>query len=105
MLKFLVIENDDSIRMNLTTSLKKDFACQILEAENGQVGSKLLDEFTPDLIFLNTSIPIMNSIEPMEIIRANSILKNIPVITMTATNDKKVVGSLAAMGISNYLFK
>lgn len=105
MLKFLVIENDDSIRMNLTTSLKKDFDCQILETEDGQVISKLLDEFTPDLIFMNSSIPIINSIEPEEIIRTNSILKNIPVITMTSTNDKKVVGNLAAMGISNYLFK
>jgi two-component system, cell cycle response regulator len=105
MLKFLIIEDDESIRMILRTLLKRNFTCQIIEAENGQIGLKLLEENIPDVILMDISMPVMDGMETLAKIRTNPIFKKIPVIVITANSDKKAVGNLAVMGISDYLLK
>ncbi|MFA5806477.1 MAG: response regulator [Melioribacteraceae bacterium] len=99
MLKFLIIDDDKSNRHLINHMLKKNFECNILEAENGQVGLNLLINNIPD------SMPVMDGLKMLEIIRANQILKNIPVIVITALSDGQVVSNLAEKGICDYLLK
>lgn len=105
MLKFLVIDDDEGIRAILKTLLKRNFACQVQEAENGQVGLAVLKEYIPDLIFLDVSMPVLDGIGTLEIMHNNPILQKIPVVIVTAINERKVVGSLVALGVSDYLLK
>jgi two-component system cell cycle response regulator len=103
--KFLIIEDDLSTRYLLKRLLTKNFDCEVIEAENGAVGLELLQNNAPDLILLDVSMPVMDGIETLELIRANQIFKHIPVIVITAMNDSKVVGTLAQKGITDYLLK
>jgi CheY-like chemotaxis protein len=105
MLKFLLIEDDESIRTILKTLLKRNFTCAVIEAENGKMGLQALHDNLPDLIFLDISMPVMDGAETLSIIRSNAIFKNIPVMIITAMNDKKLVGELATLGISDYMLK
>ena len=85
--------------------LKKNFECDILEAENGEIGLHLLIDNIPDLILLDISMPVMDGFKTLEIIRANQIFKKIPVIVITALSDGKVVSNLAKKGICDYILK
>ncbi|MEW6701654.1 MAG: response regulator, partial [Bacteroidota bacterium] len=105
MLKFLVIEDDASIRELLKRLLKKKFECAVFEAENGQAGLQVLEQTVPNFVLLDITMPVMDGIETLEKIRANHKFKKIPVMVLTAMSDKKVVGNLAKLGISDYLLK
>ena len=105
MLKILIIEDDESTRFLLKRILKKRYTCAVIEAENGEIGLNALQEYLPDLVLLDLTMPVMDGVETLGIIRANPIFKNIPVLVITALNEKKLVGSLAEKGISDYILK
>lgn len=101
----MIIEDDINIRHILNRLLKKNFECEVVEAENGEIGLSLLSSSTPDLILLDLSMPVMDGFQVLERIRANSNIKDIPVIVCTALSNGKIVSKLAELGISDYLLK
>ena len=105
MLRFLIIEDDKIIRSIFKTLIKKKFQCTIFEADNGQTGLKILQDKLPDIVFLDISMPVMNGIETLNIIRSNPSFKYIPVIMLTAISDKNIVNAFVEKGISDYLLK
>lgn len=105
MLNFLIIEDDRNNRFLLNHMLKKNFECEVMEAENGQIGLNILIDKMPDLILLDISMPVMDGYKTLEIIRTNQVLKNIPVLVITALGDSKVVSNLAEKGICDFLLK
>ncbi|MFA7227883.1 MAG: response regulator [Melioribacteraceae bacterium] len=103
--KFLIIEDDPSIRQLLRILLKKNFDWDILEAANGAVGLEILKNDIPDIILLDVSMPVMDGIETLERIRSSEIFNRIPVIIITAISDGQIVSSFAQKGITDYLLK
>lgn len=105
MIKFLIIEDDESARILLRTILKKNFACSILEADNGEKALGILKVDTPTIILLDVSMPIMDGNELLAILRSNPLYKKIPVVIISALSDKETAGSLIEKGICDYLLK
>lgn len=105
MLKILIIEDDDGIRMLLKNLLKRRFICAVLEAVNGKIALQVLQENIPDLILLDIAMPVMDGVETLYKIREQNIFKNTPVIMITAYGDKEIVATLADKGISDYILK
>ncbi len=105
MIKFLIIEDDESSRLLVKAVLKKNFACTILEAENGEVALNLLKTEIPSIMLLDISMPVMDGKEFLGIIRSNPLYRNIPVIVITALSDKNTAGLLMEKGICDYLLK
>jgi len=105
LLRFLIIEDDEAIRTILRTLIKRKFECEVLEAENGKVAIELMLKSIPDLILSDISMPVMDGLETLKNIRSNAMLKNIPVMIITAHSDKKTFESIAEIGITDYLVK
>ncbi len=105
MLKVLIVDDDEGQRIILSRLLKRRMSCEIFQAENGLEGLKQLEKESPDVIFLDVSMPVMNGEETLEAIRSEPSTAKIPVIILTALNDKKSVGKLIEKGISDYLLK
>lgn len=105
MLKFLVIDDDEPIRVLLKHTLKKNFPCLVLEASNGEEGVQVAQNALPNLILLDIMMPVMDGREALQRMRENSLLRKTPILIMTATNDKEVVGTLVKLGISDYILK
>lgn len=105
MYKFLIIDDDDTVRKYLRFSLKKIYSCNIFEADNGKQGIELLNAESPNLVFLDISMPGMNGIQTLEKIRHESKYADVPVIVLTANSHKEIVSELLMLGISNYLLK
>ncbi|MCX7875724.1 MAG: response regulator [Melioribacteraceae bacterium] len=105
MLKFLIVDDDQSIRELLKIILKKNYACNILEAENGEKALEILKTESPNIVFLDLSMPVLDGKEALIQIRNNVITKNIPVIIITALNEKEIISDLVEKGICDYILK
>ncbi|MBX3006665.1 MAG: response regulator [Melioribacteraceae bacterium] len=105
MLKFLVIDDDENVRMVLRTLLKRRFPCSIFEASNGELGLNAINEHHPDLVFMDITMPVMDGITTLSRIRTNPVTQKLPVMMITALNDKNVIATLLSLGISDYILK
>lgn len=105
MLKFLIVDDDESIRELLKIILKKNYACNVIEAENGEKAIEILKTESPTIIFLDLSMPVLDGKETLQQIRSNIITKNIPVIIVTALNEKEMISDLVEKGICDFILK
>lgn len=101
----LIIEDDSSIRAVLKRIMSKKFGFNIYQAGDGAEGLKVLQETNPDLVLLDISMPLMNGLEFLQIIRHESKFKEIPVFILSAINDRELIKQLIELGVNDYILK
>lgn len=74
-------------------------------ASNGEEGLLKASDNRPDLILLDTNMPVMNGHEMLERLRKNPDLKDIPVIMCTALCEAQDIAVANSYGISDYVTK
>jgi CheY-like chemotaxis protein len=81
--------------------------CQydVITANNGKEGLEKAVSEKPDLILLDTNMPIMNGHEMLERMRNDQEIKDTPVIMVTALCDAKDIDTASSFGISDYVTK
>ncbi len=79
--------------------------CEVITAYNGKDGLEKAVNEKPDLILLDTNMPIMSGPEMLEHLKKDPDLKNIPVIMVTALCDAKDIAKVSAYGIADYVTK
>ncbi len=104
-LRALVIDDKRSVRLFLSNLLVKRFRAEVSEAENGLVGLMKIIECPPDLVFIDLSMPVMNGVEVVESLREDPKFRNLPVIVLTASDDRTKVKRLAELGVLDYILK
>lgn len=78
---------------------------EVVTASDGKEGLEKAVSEKPDLILLDTNMPVMNGHEMLEHLRNNPELKNIPVIMLTALCEPQDIASASAHGIADYVTK
>jgi CheY-like chemotaxis protein len=78
---------------------------KVTTANNGKDALEKASQEKPDLILLDTNMPVMNGYEMLERMRKDSVLKGTPVIMVTALCDAKDVDKASSFGISDYVTK
>ena len=107
-LKILLIEDDmiEVMKLNRTIStLKLDH--KIIEANNGEEALKLLEQKDnlPDIILLDLNMPKINGIEFLGILKNDSVLKYIPTIILSTSNNQKDLLECYKTGVAGYVIK
>ena len=102
--KVLVIDNHPDTLDIIGLTLRRQ-GYQVFTADSGDVGLKVAQRESPDLILLDIMMPIMDGLEVCRRIRANAALKMVPVIMFTAMSrpEDKLAGFAA--GADDYLSK
>ncbi len=103
--KALIIEDDATVRGYLKRIIQLKFSFNIAEAENGSEGLEALQKSKPDIIFLDISMPVMNGIEFLQKIKVEPEFSSIPILVITAHNDKDSIQKMIELGISDYILK
>jgi len=82
-------------------------AHQIIEAHNGESALTILNEKRnlPDIILLDLNMPKLNGIEFLTILKNDDLLKYIPTIILTTSNNYKDVKECYKIGIAGYILK
>ena len=102
--RVLVVEDEPAQREVLAYNLEAEgFA--VSRAENGEEALVLVEEVAPDAIVLDWMMPNMSGPELMRRLRKNTVMKDIPIIMLTARGElmDKVVG--LELGADDYLTK
>jgi len=78
---------------------------EIITAANGKEGLEKAANEKPDLVLLDTNMPIMDGHEMLERMRKDPVLKDTPVIMVTALCEAQDVAVASSFGISDYVTK
>ena len=103
-LKILTVDDSKTIRMIVKKAFKP-YDCQLSEAENGVEGLSAAGRDKPDLIILDITMPVMTGTEMLEKLKADPLLRDVPVIMLTAESGKENVMKIVKMGIQDYMVK
>ncbi len=107
-LNILLIEDDSIEIMKLNRallSLKMNH--KIIEAHDGEDALNILinKKKYPDIILLDLNMPKINGVEFLSILKKNVLLKFIPIIILTTSNNKKDILECYNIGVSGYIIK
>ncbi|NER12774.1 response regulator [Leptobacterium flavescens] len=107
-LQILLIEDDmiEVMKFNRVIS-GLDFRHKIVEARNGEEALELLEkkDKLPDIILLDLNMPKMNGIEFLRILKNDEVLKFIPTIILTTSNNRADILECFKIGIAGYVIK
>jgi PAS domain S-box-containing protein len=100
----VLIVNDEPDQLTLMSSLLRKAGYSVLTAEDGAEGLSLARRERPDLVISDVSMPRMNGLEFCRQIRADSELKTVPILLISALqkDTESVVTGLRA-GADDYL--
>ncbi|MCX8085003.1 MAG: ATP-binding protein [Calditerrivibrio sp.] len=107
--KVLIVEDVDMNRILFRTLISEMLPnAEIVEAENGEQGFVKYKMISPDIVFMDIQMPIMNGYESAKAIRdfeSKNQLKTVPIIAVTANYEKEERQRCLAAGITDYLSK
>jgi CheY-like chemotaxis protein len=102
--KILSIDDSKTIRM-LLKRLFTPFVCELFEAGDGQEGLEVVNREKPDLIILDYNMPVMDGVTMLRQMRENPEFKRLPVIMLTAEASPEIIGTVARLGVRDYVTK
>jgi two-component system cell cycle response regulator len=102
--KILSIDDSKTIRL-LLARLFRPFACEFMEAANGEEGLAVATQENPDLIILDYNMPVMDGITMLRRLREQATLKRTPVIMLTADSGLQSLATVARLGVRDYVTK
>jgi CheY-like chemotaxis protein len=76
-----------------------------LEATNGKEAINIIKNQNPDIVLMDLRMPVMDGYEAIKILKADKMLKNIPVIVLTASAMKISDDDIKKIGSDGYLRK
>jgi len=102
--RILSIDDSKTIRL-LLARLFRPFACELMEAANGEEGLAVASRENPDLIILDYNMPVMDGIAMLRKMREDPRLKRTPVIMLTADSGLQSLATVARLGVRDYVTK
>ncbi len=105
MMRALVVEDSNTIRMILCQYLRKmDF--EVVEAGNGSEALERLKEMpSPDLVLVDWNMPVMSGIDFIRAVRALPVYNPLPLIMVTTNSETEYLGTAMDAGASEYIQK
>ena len=82
--KILVVEDNEDNRRILVYRLRKIGDFDIIEAQNGLDAIEMTEKHSPDLIFMDLKMPVMDGFEAIRRLKADEATTGIPIIALTA---------------------
>ncbi len=101
--KILIIDDDGAMLRMMKTWLSVKY--RVYMASSGKIALTFLAQNSVDMILLDYEMPNMNGPEVLKEIRENPQLKDLPVIFLTAKDDKESVMKVVNLKPEKYLLK
>jgi len=102
--KILVIDDEPDYVSTIQYRLKHS-GYDVITAVNGKEGVEKTITERPELVLLDTSMPVMNGWEVLEQLRKHPDVAETPVIMVTARCEVHDIDKASAFGISDYVAK
>ena len=100
----LIVDDDPVIAMMYTLGLERA-GYSVLVAKNGQAGLDMALKARPDLILLDIRMPILDGIEVLARLAADSSTREIPVVMLSNYSEPALVDRIVRLGAKQYIVK
>ena len=100
----LVVDDNKMNRIKLARHLEQQ-GHSVSTAENGQEALEMLRSRPFELVLLDIMMPVMNGYEVLEIMKGEHVLRDIPVIVISAVEEMDSVVRCIEMGAEDHLPK
>ena len=104
-LRILIVDDSPTMRRILVNTVQKAGYPNCQEAEDGKDALAKLMAGTYDLIMTDWNMPNMSGLELVEAVRADSKLKEIPILMVTTRNMKEDIVNAIKTGVNGYIVK
>jgi two-component system chemotaxis response regulator CheY len=105
-MKFLVVDDSSTMRRIIKNTLGRLGHKDILEAEDGAVAWKVMNENSDiDILVTDWNMPEMNGLELVQKVRAEEKYEDMPIIMVTTEGGKSEVITALKAGVNNYIVK
>jgi CheY-like chemotaxis protein len=104
-MKILVIDDDDGVREIIQFSLEAAAGWDVLIADSGQRGLERAEAEQPNAILLDVMMPDMDGAETFRQFQANSAIRHIPIIFLTAKAKSSELKRFANLGVAGVITK
>ena len=104
MSRILIVEDDDMLRDVMKDILQSE-THEVLPARDGREALELFEDFCPDLIVSDISMPRMDGFTLLAAIREKPIGATVPFLFTSALTDRSNVNRARRLGMDDYLFK
>jgi two-component system chemotaxis response regulator CheY len=104
-LKFLIVDDFNTMRRIVRGLLKEMGANNADEAEDGAVALQMLKNARYDFVVSDINMPNMNGFDLLKAVKADATLKHIPVLMVTAEARKEDILLAAQSGAAGYVVK
>ena len=105
-MSILIVDDMKSMRLTIRKMLQTlKIGGTLKFAENGKEGLEILHQSRCDLAIVDWNMPVMNGIEMLETIRNDKVIRDLPVIMVTAEAERDIVSEVAETEIDGYLLK
>lgn len=103
----VVIDDSKALRRVLVKYLLTKFHCAVVECDNGKEGLSAVSEKNGDvqLILCDLMMPVMDGLTFLRTLKSMPGMQKIPVIFLTAKNDKDTVTKCAKAGANDFIIK
>ena len=103
-MKHILIVDDNKTNLIMARQeLKEEY--EVTPVISGEQALQFLEKRIPDLILLDINMPVMDGKETLTRIKENPVWSNIPVIFLTAKDDKESVMKVVSLKPEKYLLK
>lgn len=102
--KILIVDDQEPNRTVLDNHMSA-LGHTSLQAENGVAALSLLETQKPDLILLDIMMPKMDGLQVLEYLKSDEVLRQIPVIMISALDDMESMVKCIQQGAVDYLVK
>ncbi|HSX16228.1 MAG TPA: response regulator [Candidatus Saccharimonadales bacterium] len=103
--KILIVEDDKVLAETLQAILTDTGLYEIAQANDGDTGAKLADEFGPDLIILDLLMAGTTGMDLLKKWQESGLSKHVPVIVATNVDQLQLMNHALNMGVHNYFLK
>lgn len=101
-ISLLYVEDEEYIRQNMYTSLKRRVET-VYSAVNGEDGLAKFKEYEPDLVITDIKMPVMNGLEMIKEIRL--LKESTKIIMLSAHSDTTSLLESIEIGVNGYVLK
>lgn len=101
----VLVADDDRYLAAMARQTLESSGIAVEVASNGDEALKIADWFRPDVIVLDTMMPVVDGIEALERLKRNTQHQNTPVLMLTALRTVGDIERAMASGASGYLTK
>jgi len=106
----ILLAEDDCVDVMIVERAFKDLKIknQLVSTANGEEALEYLKNDgnkKPSIILLDLNMPKMNGIEFLKIVKADEVLKKIPVIVLTTSSQQQDIVESFELGVAGYIVK